>query len=53
MEQYMAYCVRCKKKVPVENPQEVTLKNGKKAIKGTCPYCKGAVFVIIKPTVAQ
>ena len=49
----MAYCVRCKKKVPVENPQEVTLKNGKKAIKGTCSYCKGTVFVFVKTKVAQ
>jgi hypothetical protein len=53
MEQYMAYCVRCKKKVPVENPQEITLKNGKKAIKGTCQYCKGAVYVFVKAKVAQ
>jgi DNA-directed RNA polymerase subunit RPC12/RpoP len=53
MEQYMGYCVRCKKKVTIENPQEVTLKNGKKAIKGTCPYCKGAVFVFVKAKVAQ
>lgn len=53
MEQYMAYCVKCKRKVPVENPQEVTLKNGKKAIKGTCPYCKSPVFVFVKATVTQ
>ena len=53
MEQYMGYCVRCKKKVTIENPQEVTLENGKKAIKGTCPYCKGTVFVFVKTKVAQ
>jgi len=53
MDQYMAYCVRCKKKVPVENPQIVTLKNGRKAVKGTCPYCKGTVFAIIKATASQ
>ena len=53
MEQYMAYCVRCKKKVPVENPQEVTLKNGKKAIKGNCPYCKKPVYVFVKTVKVQ
>jgi len=53
MEQYMGYCVRCKKKVTIENPQEVSLKNGKKAIKGTCPYCKGAVYVFVKTKAAQ
>ena len=46
--QYMAYCVRCKKKVPVQNPEVVTLKNGRKAVKGTCPYCGGTVYVFIK-----
>ncbi len=49
----MAYCVKCKKKVNVEKPQEVTLKNGKKAIRGTCPYCKGTVYVFVKTKVAQ
>ena len=47
-EQYMAYCVRCKKKVPVQNQQKITLKNGRTAIKGTCPYCKGTVYVFVK-----
>jgi len=53
MDQYTAYCVRCKKKVPVENPQTVTLKSGKTAIKGTCPYCKGTVYVFVKAKASQ
>lgn len=41
-----AYCVKCKKKVEIKGPQPVTLKNGKKATKGTCPVCSTKVFRI-------
>ena len=41
-----AYCVKCKAKVQVTNPQKVTLKNGKPATKGTCPKCGTKVFKI-------
>jgi DNA-directed RNA polymerase subunit RPC12/RpoP len=41
-----AYCVKCKKKVEIKSPQNVTLKNGKKAIKGVCPGCGTKVFRI-------
>ena len=41
-----AYCVKCKKKVEIKEPQAVTLKNGKKATKGTCPKCGTKVFRI-------
>ena len=34
-----AYCVRDKMKVEIQNPQKITMKNGKPAIKGTCPKC--------------
>jgi uncharacterized protein DUF5679 len=34
-----AYCVKCKTKREMKNPQPVTLKNGKPANKGTCPVC--------------
>lgn len=40
------YCVKCKKKVEISNPQNVTLKNKKKAIKGKCPKCGTGVFRI-------
>jgi len=48
--EYIGYCVRCKKKVTIENPQEVSLKNGRTGIKGNCPYCKGNVYVFTKST---
>jgi DNA-directed RNA polymerase subunit RPC12/RpoP len=41
-----AYCVKCKKKTEIKNPQKVTLKNGKPATKGLCPTCGTKVFRI-------
>ena len=41
-----AYCVKDKMKVEVENPQQITMKNGKPALQGTCPKCGGKVFKI-------
>ena len=41
-----AYCVKDKMKVEVQNPQKITMKNGKPAISGTCPKCGGKVFRI-------
>lgn len=34
-----AYCVKCKSKQEMETPEEVTMKNGIKAMKGKCPVC--------------
>ncbi len=41
-----AYCVKCKAKVQIANPEKVTLKNGKPATKGSCPKCGTKVFRI-------
>ena len=41
-----AYCVRDKMKVEIQNPQRITMKNGKPATKGTCPKCGNSVFRI-------
>jgi len=41
-----AYCVKCKKKVEVKDPQSITMKNGRPALKGTCPTCGTGVFKI-------
>ena len=40
------YCVKCRQKRDAENVQEVTMKNGKKAAKGTCPVCSTSMFRI-------
>ena len=31
------YCVKERKKVEIKDPQQVTMKNGRPAIQGTCP----------------
>jgi len=41
-----AYCVKCRKKVEMQDPKEITMKNGRKAMKGTCPVCGTGVFKI-------
>ena len=41
-----AYCVKCRSKREVSNPEQVTMKNGKPATKGTCPVCATNVFRI-------
>ncbi|HEY1595970.1 MAG TPA: DUF5679 domain-containing protein [Thermoleophilaceae bacterium] len=42
------YCVKEKKKVEIQNPQQVTMKNGRPAIQGICPSCGTKIFKIGK-----
>ncbi|MCL4435123.1 MAG: DUF5679 domain-containing protein [Thaumarchaeota archaeon] len=41
-----AYCVKCRTKRDIKNPQKITMKNGRPATKGTCPVCGTKVFKI-------
>jgi len=41
-----AYCVNDKMKVEIQNPQRITMKNGKPALQGVCPKCGTKVFRI-------
>jgi len=41
-----AYCVKCKAKRQMKNPEGTILKNGKKATKGICPVCGTKMFKI-------
>ena len=41
-----ARCMKCKKQVNIENPEDTTMKNGMKAVKGNCA-CGTKVFRII------
>ena len=43
-----AYCVKCRAKVEIKNPQQITMKNGRPATQGTCPKCGTKVFRIGK-----
>lgn len=40
------YCVKCKAKKEVDNPEHVTMANGKPAMKATCPTCATKMFKI-------
>ena len=41
-----AYCMKCKAKVTVDKPENVTMKNGRGAVKGVCGKCGTTVFKI-------
>jgi len=42
----IAFCVKCKAKREMKNPQSIVMKNGRKATKGTCPVCGTGMFRI-------
>jgi hypothetical protein len=42
------YCLKDKKNVEIKDPQNITMKNGKPAITGTCPNCGTKIFKIGK-----
>lgn len=41
-----AYCVKCRTKREMKDPQQVTMQNGRPATKGTCPVCGTSMFRI-------
>lgn len=41
------YCVKCKSKREIKDSAEVTMKNGRKAMKGKCPKCGTGMFRIL------
>jgi hypothetical protein len=43
-----AYCMKCRAKRQISNPQQITMKNGKPATQGKCPVCGTKVFRIGK-----
>ncbi|MCL2882589.1 MAG: DUF5679 domain-containing protein [Coriobacteriia bacterium] len=42
-----AYCVKCKAKKEMKNAQEVSMKNGRPAMKGECPDCGTGMYKIL------
>jgi hypothetical protein len=48
MDTMQAYCLKCRTKRDMQNPSQVTMKNGKSATKGTCPVCGTAMYRIGK-----
>ena len=41
------YCVKCKAKAEMINEKETTMKNGRKAMKGTCKKCGTGMYKIL------
>ena len=47
LKQMEGYCVKCKAKREIKSANEVTMKNGRKAMKGECPSCGTGMFRIL------
>lgn len=47
MTEQEGYCVRCKQKTLIAEATEVTMKNGRPALKGKCPECGTGVYRIL------
>lgn len=43
-EETIGYCVRCKAKKEIKNPEEITMKNGRRALTGVCLDCGTKMF---------
>ena len=43
------YCLKCRGHQAVTDAEPTTMKNGRPAMKGTCPKCGGSVFRIGGP----
>jgi len=48
MADVQGYCVKCKKKQNMKDPKQITMKNGRPAVTGTCPACGTKMFKIGK-----
>jgi hypothetical protein len=44
----VGYCVKCKAKKEMKDTQNVTMKNGRKAMKGKCSTCGTGMYKIMK-----
>jgi hypothetical protein len=38
------YCVKERKKVTIKDPEKTVTKNGREAVRGTCPDCGTTIF---------
>ncbi len=45
-----AYCVKCRAKRTMGEPEEITMKNGRPATRGACLECGTRMFRIGKAT---
>lgn len=47
------YCVKCKAQREIQEPRQITMKNGRPATEGRCPVCGTRVFKIGAPAPAS
>jgi hypothetical protein len=43
----IGYCMKCKQKREMKETTEVTMKNGRKALKGKCTVCGTGMYKIL------
>jgi hypothetical protein len=43
-ERIEGYCMKERKKVTIANPEPATSKDGRQAVRGTCPDCGSKIF---------
>ena len=43
----LGYCVKCKEKKEIVDGQQVTMKNGRPALKGKCSECGTGMYKIL------
>ncbi len=46
-EAVIGYCMKCKEKREIEGAEQVEMKNGRPAMKGTCGTCGTGMFKIM------
>ncbi len=47
LEVVYGYCMKCKTQRAIKEEREVTMKNGRKALQGTCTTCGSQIFKIL------
>ncbi len=47
MTEEKGYCVKCKKKSTMADAKNVTMKNGRSAMKGKCSKCGTGMYKIL------
>jgi len=47
-EGLLGYCVRCRTKRPIADPQPATTPTGRSAVRGVCPVCGTSMFRFVR-----
>lgn len=48
MSPEIGFCVKCKAKQPIVDGEQVTMKNGRPALKGKCGECGTGMYKMLK-----